>query len=82
MKATVLSDNEPTGQRVRQLLSCRGYECPAYPGTAEGVGDADLCVLVLSPTPQRGLALLPELRRPVAGAHPGHRADPGRPPRP
>jgi pilus assembly protein CpaE len=67
MKALILSDHEAHGQAVRRTLSCQGYECPASPDTLDGIGDADLCVLVLSPNPPRGLSLLPELRTRTRG---------------
>jgi pilus assembly protein CpaE len=74
MRVFIASDHEPTGSRVQQALLRLGHPCP--PGQACGLHPAanrladarpELAVVVLSPDPERGLAVLGELR-PLTGA--------------
>jgi pilus assembly protein CpaE len=70
MQAFLVSDQEPTSARVRAVLSREGYDCPT---SALASLDAavnrltqerpDLVVVVLSPDPEHGLAVLGELKQ-------------------
>jgi pilus assembly protein CpaE len=71
MRAIIVSDNEPTSGRVRQVLLADGLECgPAhlFPlAGADRAGQAlpDLVVVGLAPDPERALDVLAGLRVPA-----------------
>ena len=68
MRAFVVSDNETATVQVRQVLQRAGLECPAaqvvsleHAPARLAQAAAELTVLVLSPDPDRALAVLGEL---------------------
>lgn len=74
MRAFIVSDNGPVSARVQEFLLNQGLDCPAahvvsldqaVPRLAPE--RPDLLVVVLSPKPLRGLAVLAELRGLTAG---------------
>jgi pilus assembly protein CpaE len=69
MAAFVVSDHEPTTIKVREALRCEGQDCPyanvvALDQVVESLAGAqpELVVVVLSPEPDRTLALLVAVR--------------------
>src|SRR5437870_11189790 len=69
MQAYVISDFEPTTQRIRDAMLRAGIDCPAQGVlvldlAAEQLAQArpDLIVLAMTPDPERALAVLGQLR--------------------
>jgi pilus assembly protein CpaE len=74
MRAFIVSDHEPLGAQVRQVVLRHGHECPAshvvpldQAGNRLGQEPTELMVMVLSPDPFRALAVLGELRGRTSG---------------
>jgi pilus assembly protein CpaE len=70
MQTCILSDDESTGGRVRQVLLFDGLDCQAssivphhLASSCVAKGEYELMVLVLGHDTERGLSLLDELRR-------------------
>src|SRR3954469_24360500 len=69
MKAFILSDDDSIKGRVRQVLLRSGLECPVgnvieldLAAVHLAHGKPDLVAMVLPPDPERGLAVLAEVR--------------------
>ena len=75
MPAFIVTDHEPTGARIRDVLGFGGLECPSanvmpVDDAARRIGrepQVDLVVLALPPERERGLFLLPALARIAPG---------------
>jgi pilus assembly protein CpaE len=70
MQTLIVSDHEPTGGRVRQVLLFEGYECPASSVVPLDLatdhlakGKPELIIMVLGPSTEHVLDVLAGLRR-------------------